>query len=129
VSTRFLLDANLSPRVGVVLRAKLGLDLISLLEEERGHIRDSDIVSFARTTDRVIITQDRDFLSYFHGPRRPDISVIYLNLPNRLRTIFGINQVLEKYFADHSDQVIYRDVQVTITEWNVQIQYFWHLPG
>lgn len=75
----------------------------------------------ARSEGRVIITLDRDFAEYFHRTSRPDIGIIYLDLPNSLRTIPEINRLLEAFFRQSSHGVDLEHALVTITEHDVRI--------
>lgn len=121
ITARFLLDANLSPKVGRFLTQQLGLDVYSLQGRGLGQLPDHEVVRMARSTGRVIITLDRDFAEHFHRTTRPDIGVVYLDLPNRLRTTPEINRLLEAFFRQHAEGVDFEHALVTIAEHEVRI--------
>lgn len=58
-SFRFLLDADISPRVAQVGRA-LGLDAISVYECARGELRDDEQLRLAAADGRLLVTRNRD---------------------------------------------------------------------
>ena len=117
----FLLDANLSPKVGRFLAQQLGFDVYSLQGRGLGQLPDHEVIRMARSTGRVIITLDRDFAEHFHRTTRPDIGIIYLDRPNPLRTIPHINRLLEAFFRGHAEGVDLEHALVTITEHEVRI--------
>ena len=75
----------------------------------------------ARSEGRVIITLDRDFAEYFHRTSRPNIGIVYLDLPNSLRNIPEINRVLEAFFKQSPHDIDLEHSLVTITEHEVRI--------
>jgi predicted nuclease of predicted toxin-antitoxin system len=117
----FLLDANLSPKVGRFLTQQLQLDVFSLQGQGLGQLPDHDVIRMARSTGRVIITLDGDFAEYFSRTQRPTIGIIYLDLPNPLRTIPEINRLLEAFFRQHAESVDLEHSLVIITEDKVRI--------
>ena len=119
--TRFLLDANLSPKVARFLARELQLDVVSLQGQRLGQLPDHEVIRMARSDRRVIITLDRDFAEFFHRTAQPAIGIIYLNLPNNLRTIPGINRILEAFFRQSTDGIDLDHSLVTITEHEVRI--------
>lgn len=121
--SRFLLDANLSPKVGRFLTRQLQLDVLSLQGQRLGQLPDHDVIRMARSEGRVIITLDRDFAEYFHRTSRPDIGIIYLDLPNSLRTIPQINQLLETFFRQSAQGIDLEHALVIITEHEVRITH------
>ena len=118
---RFLLDANLSHKVGRFLARELQLDVISLQGKRLGQLSDHEVVKMARSEERVIITLDRDFAEYFHRATRPDIGIIYLDLPNSLRTNPNINRILETFFRNSAHGIDLEHSLVTITGDEVRI--------
>ena len=73
---RFLLDANLSPKVGKYLANELNLDIVTLHGLGLGNLPDHEIIWMARQQQRVIITLDRDFAEYFYRTQRPSIGFV-----------------------------------------------------
>ncbi len=119
--SRFLLDANLSPKVGRFLTRQLNLDVVSLQGQRLGQLPDHEVIRMARSTGRVIITLDRDFAEYFYRTQRPDIGIIYLDLPNPLRTTPQISQLLAAFFRQSPHDVDLHHALVLITEHEVRI--------
>lgn len=118
---RFLLDANLSPKVGRFLTQQLQLDVVSLQGQRLGQIPYHEVIRMARSGGRVIITLDRDFAEYFHRTTRPNIGIIYLDLPNSLRTVPQINRLLEAFFRQSAHDGDLDYALVTITGHDVRI--------
>ncbi len=114
--TKFLLDANLSPRVARFLTRQLQLDVISLQGERLGELQDHEVVALARREQRVIVTMDRDFSEYFLFSSRPQVGIIYLDIPSNLRYIPEINRLLENFFCHHSDSIDLDESLVAVTE-------------
>lgn len=122
MAARFLLDANLSPKVGRFLTTQLHLDVFSLQGQRLGQLPDHEIIRMARASGRVIITLDRDFAEYYARTERPNIGIIYLDLPNSLRTIPDINRLLAEFFRQVAVSVDLEHALVTLTEHEVQIR-------
>jgi predicted nuclease of predicted toxin-antitoxin system len=118
---RYLLDGNLSPKVARFLARQFQLDVISLQGKRLGQLPDHEFVRMARSEGRVIITLDRDFAEYFHRTSRPDIGIVYLDLPNSLRNVPEINRVLEAFFKQSPHDIDLEHSLVTITEHEVRI--------
>lgn len=120
---RFLLDANLSQKVGRFLAERFGVDVISLQGQRLGELPDREVIRMAQATGRVLITLDRDFAEYFYRTSEPQIGVIYLNLPNTHRTIPAINTVLERFFIAQVQSIDLDHSLVTITDRLVVIHH------
>lgn len=80
---RFLVDANLSPRVAAALNAA-GHDAVHVFERQLGEATDHAILEAARADDRIIISSDTDFgaLLARHDHHKP--SFILLRHVNEL---------------------------------------------
>lgn len=76
---KFLANENI-PRVSVLLIRDAGFDIVSVGEEFAG-ISDPEVISFANTEGRTIITFDSDYgeLIFKHG-LKVDQGVIYLRV-------------------------------------------------
>jgi predicted nuclease of predicted toxin-antitoxin system len=120
--TRFLLDANLSPRTARRLRLEFGLDVVSLLELGLGEISDRDVRQMASVEHRVIVTLDRDFLEPFETSGRIAVGVIYLDLPDRMRSVAGVNRVLGRFFRLHAESIDLERSVVVVRQYEVIIQ-------
>lgn len=119
---KFLLDANLSPRVARFLADTLELDETSLQGQRLGALPDRDVIELARKQGRVIITLDRDHSDYFLDAPRSNVSIIYLDLPSRLRYISSINDLLFEFFTDHAAAIVFDRTLVTIREEEIAIR-------
>ncbi|CAN5592529.1 hypothetical protein BH23CHL5_BH23CHL5_10190 [soil metagenome] len=97
--TRYLLDANLSPKTAKHLSLALGLDVESLLTRGLGEISDAEVRRIAKSENRVIITLDRDFVQPYLASGTIDQGVLYLDLPSHLRFVSSVNAVLERFFV------------------------------
>jgi predicted nuclease of predicted toxin-antitoxin system len=113
---KFLLDANLSPRVARFLADRFHLDVTSLQGQGLGQLPDHEVITLARRQGRVIITLDQDYSDYFLDAPRPPVGIIYLDLTSRLRYIPAINRVLADFFAHHAATIDLEDALVVIRE-------------
>jgi predicted nuclease of predicted toxin-antitoxin system len=120
---KFLLDANLSPRVARFLTEQFQLDIESLQGQRLGELPDHEVIKLARQQERVIITMDQDYSDYFLASPRPTIGIIHLELPNRLRYIPAINQILSDFFAHHAETIDLEHALVVIREDSVIIHH------
>ncbi|MCC6944940.1 MAG: DUF5615 family PIN-like protein [Thermomicrobiales bacterium] len=102
--SRFLLDANLSPKVARYLSRTLQLDVKSLHVAGLASLPDRDVASMAKRENRVIITLDSDFAEQY-GRLPPGVGIIYLNLPGTLRFVSDINRILYAFFTEHAETV------------------------
>lgn len=93
--SKFLLDENLSPRVGYALSNLFGFDVVSILKLNMARTPDREIGVFAGETGRVLITLDEDFANYFHRSANPGFRVIYLDISNDFRYN---NEIIKKLF-------------------------------
>ena len=75
----------------------------------------------ARSQRRVIITLDGDFAEFFTRTRPPAVGIIYLDLPNSLRTIPEINRLLAAFFRQDMPGVNLEQALVVITGHEVRI--------
>jgi predicted nuclease of predicted toxin-antitoxin system len=94
----FLLDENISPRIGKHLALVHGLDVLAFHKVARYGIPDEDVRGIARQLGRVLITLDSDFkaLANLFGPTPPGI--IWLHPTTGLRTLEGEKQILDRFF-------------------------------
>jgi predicted nuclease of predicted toxin-antitoxin system len=99
---KFLLDANLSPRVERFLTEQFQLDVISLQGLRLGALPDHMVIALARDQKRVVITLDRDYSDYFLDAPSRSIGVIHLDIPSRLRYIPAINNLLADFFRNRA---------------------------
>jgi len=74
---KFLIDANLSPKVGVAL-IDVGFEASHIVEHELQHATDEEIFDWASASGRVIVTADSDFGMLLAFSRAKSPSVIQL---------------------------------------------------
>lgn len=103
MSTRFLLDENLSPIAAQYLASKFGLNVRHVYELNLHGVSDDDIVKLARQEDFVIITFDLDFGEVYYRIERERIGVIILRLDDQ--TIESVNRVLSRFFQTHASEL------------------------
>lgn len=111
----FLLDANLSPKVGRFFSRRFGFDVRSLYGALRD-LPDGEVIEIARAQRRVIITLDRDFADRFAGSNRPPVGVIYLDLRNSHRTVAAINVALERFFREDAPGLVLDGALTVVSE-------------
>ena len=94
---KFLVDENISCRVVDFLRSE-GYDVMSVLEEFRS-AKDSIILEKANTSDRVIITYDKDFgeLAFKEGMRHKGIVLLRTKDESFMTQV----AVLKKFLSKH----------------------------
>jgi len=95
--SRFLLDANLSPKTAAFLRDRFGFDVVALRDLSPGSPSDPEVVALGRDDNRIIITLDTDFGELYHFRERGTIGVIVLEL--RDQTIESVNRTLDAFFT------------------------------
>jgi predicted nuclease of predicted toxin-antitoxin system len=116
-----LLDANLSPRVGKFLSTQFDLEVKSIRRVGLEALPDHEVVRMAHREQRVIITLDEDFATYFHRQTRPFVGIIHLDLPIALRFIPSINRILHTFFTEHAETVELERSLVILTGESVRI--------
>jgi hypothetical protein len=104
-STRFLLDANLAPRIARFLTRTYGFDVIALSGSGLAQLPDRQIISLARDQGRVIITLDVDFRDFFLNAKGSRVGTIYLDLPREFRFPREINRILDAFFATEAKHI------------------------
>lgn len=80
---RFLVDANLSPRVAARLRAA-GHDATHVFDEGLGTANDRTVLLHASGEDRAVVSADADFAMLLAVDRRGKPSFILLRSADRL---------------------------------------------
>lgn len=102
--TRWLLDANLSPRTATFLIERFGFDVVSLLTLGLGDMDDVRVIELAKQQRRVLITLDVGFGTMYHRYEHGRVGIIVLRLANQ--SADSANQALERFFADPTAQKI-----------------------
>jgi predicted nuclease of predicted toxin-antitoxin system len=69
---RFLIDANLSPRLAILLASE-GHDAVAVRQVGLSEAPDNEIVDYAANDDRIVVSHDTDFgaLLAFRGLTKP----------------------------------------------------------
>ena len=74
-----LADENIHGDIIETLR-KIHIDVLSIKEKYRG-LQDEDIILLAKNTNRIILTEDKDFGEWVFAHNAKGISVIFLRYP------------------------------------------------
>jgi predicted nuclease of predicted toxin-antitoxin system len=120
--TRFLLDANLSPKLGRFLGARHGLDIRSLIEDGQAELRDHEVIAVALSEGRVIVTLAQNFESVYLTSAIPlDLGIIYLHPSPKARNNAQIRRMLDEFFLREARTIDLRRSLVVITEESVTI--------
>jgi len=93
---KFLMDEHVDIDITRSLRAR-GVDVITAQEAGLDHTRDDIIITFALEHERVIFTQDADFLAW-HQRGTPHAGIVYIHRQAAigviLRSLLVIHDVL-----------------------------------
>lgn len=101
--SRFLLDANLSPRTASFLRNRFGFDVIHIRDVATGTIPDEEVVAVAEKLGRVVITYDTDFGEIHHFREHGNLGVIQLELKDQ--TLESAHRVLDRFFRRQAEGI------------------------
>src|SRR5687768_13584168 len=112
---RFLLDANLPPKLARALSREFGIDVVSLISLGLGQLSDPAVLEFAHRSGRVLITLDRDFSALYQRTARTRVSIVYLRVPNEYRRIPAIQAILSRFVSNHLDTLDDGPAFVTVT--------------
>jgi predicted nuclease of predicted toxin-antitoxin system len=88
---RFLVDANLSPRLAASL-AEDGHDAVHVGDLGLSRATDTEILNAADSDDRVVVSADTDFgtLLAMTGRRRPSVLLVRLTSPRRSEQLAAV---------------------------------------
>jgi predicted nuclease of predicted toxin-antitoxin system len=114
---RFLVDESTDARlVGFV--ADRGHDGIFIVQSHGLGLSDSRILSIARESDRIVITDDRDFGDLVYRQRQPHAGVVYFRLRDRVWEfrMERMAYVLDRHAAELNERkfLVVTDLQVRI---------------
>lgn len=115
----FLLDANISPKIGKFLHADFGFDVASILGRGLGQIPDEQVITIAKQEQRVIITFDKDFGEAYYLRERGTIGIITLSLSDQ-RTE-RVREVLGRFFRTEARHIELGTSLVILEETRVRI--------
>jgi len=99
VTTRFLLDENLSPEKATFLAHRFGFDVATVSTASFLGASDAQVVAVPEHEDRVLIALDLDLGEIYHGRERGKFGVIVLRLRDQTRE--SVQRLLEVFFAAH----------------------------
>lgn len=119
MSTRFLLDANLSPRTATFLSERFGFDVVDLLTLGLNHYRDREVAELAVQQSRVIITFDLGFGALYHRYFHRQVGVIILRLDDQKSS--SVNQILSRFFETRAPSIDLERSLVVIDEHRVRV--------
>lgn len=75
-SIRYLVDEHVAKAVATGLR-KRGIDAITIAEASLLGAEDEDLLAFAQEENRVMVTQDRDFLRLAAEGKGERVGIVY----------------------------------------------------
>ena len=119
MTPRLLLDANLSPRTSTFLAHRFGLDVVDLLSLGLNSYSDLEVVNYAQSNARVIITFDVGFGRLYQRYFRGQIGVIILRLDDQ--KALSVNRVLERFFTSDYHQIDLEHSLIVIDEHRVRV--------
>lgn len=119
MSTRLLLDANISPLTATYLTDVFEFDVASVLILGIQQSDDLEIVRLAQRESRTIITHDLDFGEIFYRGQLGIFGVIMLKLEDQ--TIESVNAVLERFFRRHAAGIDLERSLVVIDERRMRV--------
>lgn len=112
--TRFLLDANISPRTAAFLVDEFGIDVATVTELLPPDAPDEEVVELAIRERRVVITFDVGFGKLYYRYQRGRVGVIVLRLANQ--SVASVNIVLGRFFADPMSDTIPLDRSLVVID-------------
>lgn len=105
IHTKFLLDANLSPRIARFLTRTHGFDVLALSGSGLAQLPDREVIAMGLSQYRVIITLDDDLRKYFLCAKTHRVGTIFLDLPRELRYPREINRILDAFFTNEAASI------------------------
>jgi predicted nuclease of predicted toxin-antitoxin system len=118
--TKFFVDESLGPEVTAFLREK-GLNVKDVFEEGLSGRSDEDVFAYAWRTQRVLLSQDRDFLDDQRFPenRNPGVIVLPGGGGDQVAMGHGIHRVLSVFAKDPE---AWRHKKIAVTTDEIQIR-------
>ena len=104
MSLRFLLDENIAPSVADGLREK-GYDVVHVRDVGLRGAPDPDVISFARSEQRVLVTQDADFADFRNYPLGTHNGII------RVRVALGTSDAILRVLLALIPRLQVEDIQ------------------
>jgi predicted nuclease of predicted toxin-antitoxin system len=115
---KLLADIGISPRCVDYLR-QLGYDAIHLIEQGLQQLPDPDILTKARSEERILLTHDLDFADLLAASRAALPSVVIFRLRNMRpgNVNHYLDHILQRYEAELRQGVI-----ISVTETQVRLR-------
>ncbi len=88
---RILADENIHPQVVENLRAD-GMDVVHVSETDMAAADDADLLRFAVSEDRIVLTHDRDFGTLAVARGEPLVGIVYLR-PGHIQPRFTTESI------------------------------------
>lgn len=117
--SRFLLDANLSPKTRVFLTEQFALDAVDITSLHLGMLPDDEVVALAKREHRVIITFDQDFGEIYYLQGRGTFGTIVLQLADQ--TVEAVNVLLGHFFTSEAQSIDLDSSLIVLREDHVRI--------
>lgn len=96
---KFLLDANLSPKLIKLLHTSFGFDVVQITISK---FSDEDVIKVAKQENRVIITFDKDFAETYHFKEQGKVGIIAFKLSDQ--TTENVWEKLKVFFGNESKE-------------------------
>ena len=93
VAPKLLIDEDLSPAVAQRLRDEDGIDAVAVRDRGRLGATDNDVLEYAFTEDRILVTFDKDFgeLAFRSGlPASSGIVLFRISVSNPMSAVNGV---------------------------------------
>jgi predicted nuclease of predicted toxin-antitoxin system len=117
--SKFLLDANLSPKTAVFLSESFGLDAVHQRDVLPDSPKDEEIIALAKREGRIIITFDKGFGERYYHLERGQLGIIILRLRNQRR--LAVEQTLTRFFQEQASGIALDTSLVTIEGATVRV--------
>jgi predicted nuclease of predicted toxin-antitoxin system len=117
---RYLVDANLSPKVAEYLSDQRGHDAISLIVIGRQHIPDSEVVAMAIAEKRIIVTLDNGFGETYFKREPGQFGVMLMRLGDQATV--AVIAALDRFFNQELDPEVHARSLVILSESTIRIR-------
>lgn len=117
---RYLVDANLSPKVAEYLIDQRGQNAVSLIAIGLQHIPDSEVVNMAIAENRIIVTLDNGFGETYFKRAPGQFGVILMRLSDQATV--AVIAALDRFFRQESDPDLHARSLVVLSETTIRIR-------
>jgi predicted nuclease of predicted toxin-antitoxin system len=119
MAARYLVDANISPRVCARLRAELEIDVAHVSELGLLSAKDHEIASVAEREGYVVLTHDVHFGEVYHRSREARFGVVILRVEDQ--STGHVARVLERFLKSAVEHVDLEHALVVVHEHALRI--------